>query len=311
MPLNARTALELFQSYLSGVRAASRHTLAAYRRDLLQFFESLSTAEHFDPGTHLPEMDLEAVDKSQIKGFLAHLRGKGLDARSVNRKLSAVKGLFRFLVAQGYLPESPAAGVNGLKQSLRQPGFLPVEEATRLLEGAEHPARDLAILETLYASGIRVSSLVGLNVGDYHRREGTLRILAKGAKELESPLGEPAMDALDAYLVERGNPGPKEPLFVNRYGTRLTTRSVQRMARKVGLSLGVGRVTPHMLRHSFATHLLDSGADLRSIQELLGHNSLKTTQKYTHVTVKRLHEVYDKAHPLAGARRSDVGPSRS
>ncbi|MCG3197502.1 MAG: Tyrosine recombinase XerC [bacterium] len=305
MPLNARSALELFESYLSGVRAASRHTLAAYRRDILQFLESLSKADRFDPDVHLVDIDLESVDTSQIKGFLAHLRGKGLDARSVNRKLSAVKGLFRFLVLQGYLPESPAGAVKGLKQALRQPGFLPVDETARLLDGAEHPARDLAILETLYASGIRVSSLVGLNVGDYNRREGTLRILAKGAKEQEAPLGEPAMDAIDAYLAERGNPGPKEPLFVNRFGTRLTTRSVQRMARKVGLSLGVGRVTPHMLRHSFATHLLDSGADLRSIQELLGHNSLKTTQKYTHVTVKRLHEVYDKAHPLAGAKSPD------
>jgi integrase/recombinase XerC len=169
----------------------------------------------------------------------------------------------------------------------------------RLLEGAELPRRDQAMLETLYSSGIRVSSLVGLSVGDYDPRGGTLRILAKGAKEQEVPIGEPAMQALDEYLVERGQPALKEPLFVNPKGGRLTTRTVQRLARRLGLQLGIGRVTPHMLRHSFATHLLDAGADLRAIQELLGHESLKTTQKYTHVTLQRLRQAYNQAHPMA------------
>ncbi len=298
--MNAEEALDLFLAYLNGTRSASRHTIAAYRRDLIQFFASLSQQEPFDPGKHLAEIDMDSIIPVMVKGFLAHLRGKGLDTRSVNRKLSAVKALFRFLVSQGAIESSPAGKIRGLKQALRQPHFLPLEEMTRLLEGAELPLRDHAMLETLYSSGIRVSSLVGLNVGDYDRRGGTLRILAKGAKQQEVPLGEPAMQALDAYLEERGQPGIKEPLFVNPRGGRLTTRTVQRLARRLGLQLGIGRVTPHMLRHSFATHLLDAGADLRAIQELLGHESLKTTQKYTHVTLQRLRQAYDKAHPLAG-----------
>jgi integrase/recombinase XerC len=299
MTMNAKEAYDLFLAYLTGARSASRHTIAAYRRDLLQFFSSISKHEPFEPEKHLAEIEMASVSMLMIKGFLAHLRGKGIDARSVNRKLSAVKALFRFLVAQGAIESSPAGRIRGLKQALRQPHFLPIEEMNHLLEGAEMPRRDHALLETLYSSGIRVSSLVGLNVGDYDPRGGTLRILAKGAKQQEVPLGEPAMQAIDAYLDERGQPGMKEPLFVNPRGGRLTTRTVQRLARRLGLQLGIGRVTPHMLRHSFATHLLDAGADLRVIQELLGHESLKTTQKYTHVTLQRLRQAYEKAHPLA------------
>jgi integrase/recombinase XerC len=297
--LNAQAALDLFLAYLSGARASSRHTLMAYRRDLLQFFGSISKRDPFDPEKHLAEIDITITQPVMIKGFLAHLRGKGLDARSINRKLSAVKSFFRFMVLNATLEDNPAAEIKGLKQAVRQPHFLPQQEMTRLLEGADLGARDLAMLETLYSTGIRVSSLVGLSVGDYDRRTGTLRIWAKGSKEQEVPLGDPAMEALDAYLEERGHPPSKDALFLNRFGGRLTTRSVQRLARSLGLELGVGRVTPHMLRHSFATHLLDAGADLRAIQELLGHESLKTTQKYTHVTLERLRKSYEHAHPLA------------
>jgi integrase/recombinase XerC len=299
MAASAQETLDLFLSYLSGARSASRHTLDAYRRDLQQFFASLSRRPDFDPALHLREVRLEGIDPTMVKGFLAHLRGAGLDARTVNRKLSAVKSFFRFLVSQGVLGTNPAGGVRGLKQSVKQPRVLQVSEMTQLLEGSELPLRDQAMLETLYSTGIRVSSLAGLDVGDYFPHEGTIRILAKGAKHQEVPIGELAMEALDKYLVERGQPAVNQPLFVNRNGGRLTTRSVQRIAKRLGLQLGVGRVTPHMLRHSFATHLLDAGADLRSIQELLGHESLKTTQKYTHVSLKRLREAYDKAHPLA------------
>lgn len=301
--MNAQEALHLFLAYLTGARSASPHTVAAYRRDLLQFFASLLPQDPFIPEEHLGGIEITSVSTLMIKGFLAHLRGKGIDSRSVNRKLSAVKALFRFLVTQGVIESSPAGKIRGLKQALKQPHFLPVEEMNHLLEGTELPARDRAMLETLYSSGIRVSSLVGLNVGDYDPRGGTLRILAKGAKQQDVPIGEPAMQALDAYLDGRGKPGMKEPLFVNPRGGRLTARTVQRLARRLGLQLGVGRVTPHMLRHSFATHLLDAGADLRVIQELLGHESLKTTQKYTHVTLQRLRQAYDQAHPLAKEHR--------
>lgn len=299
MSKNARESLDLFLSYLNGTRACSRHTVSAYRRDLVQFFASISLEESFDPEVHLKDLDPEAVTPVMVKGFLSELRGRNLDPRSVNRKLSAVKGLYRFLVAQQIVETNPAAGIRGLKQSVRQPGFLPAEEMERLLDGADLPNRDAAILEVLYSSGIRVGSLVGLNVGDYDPKAQSLRILAKGGKEQMVPLGEPAMDALSAYLAERKDSDLDEPLFLNRRGGRLTARSVQRLTKCLGLQLGIGRVTPHTLRHSFATHLLDSGADLRSIQELLGHESLKTTQKYTHVTLRILQKTYANAHPLA------------
>jgi integrase/recombinase XerC len=300
MSRDAEETLELFLVYLSGTRNSSAHTVSAYRRDLVQFFASISRRDPFVPEKHLQELKPDQVTPTMVKGFLASLRGRELDAKSVNRKLSAVKTYYRFLISQGILETSPASEVRGLKQSIKQPRFLPQEEMNRLLEGAELPPRDQAILETLYSSGIRVGSLVGLSLRDYNPREGTLRIRAKGAKEQLVPLGEPAIAALDTYLGERVNPKPLDPLFLNRNGGRLTARSVQRLVHKLGLQLGVGRVTPHSLRHSFATHLLDAGADLRSIQELLGHESLKTTQKYTHVSFKTLKSVYDKAHPLAG-----------
>jgi integrase/recombinase XerC len=305
MPLNAQKALDLFSQYLSGGRGASKHTMAAYQRDLVQFFGSISMQADFDPALHLVEIDVTLIDTNMVKGFLAHLRGEGLESRSVNRKLSAVKTFFRFLVIEGSIESSPASKVRGLKQAIKQPRFLPIAEMNQLLEGADLLKRDLAMLETLYSSGIRVSSLVGMNIRDYDPRHRVLRILAKGAKEQEVPLGEPAIQALDAYLMERGISSGKydgkgqEPLFLNKAGGRLTTRSVQRLVRKLGLQLGIGRVTPHTIRHSFATHLLDAGADLRAIQELLGHESLKTTQKYTHVTLQRLRQVYEQAHPLA------------
>ena len=301
---NARESLDLFISYLNGARACSRHTVSAYRRDLIQFFASISQEESFDPEVHLRDLDPRSVTPVMVKGFLSDLRGRDLDPRSVNRKLSAVKGFFRFLVSQQIVETNPAAGIKGLKQSVRQPGFLPTEEMDRLLDGADLPNRDAAILEVLYSSGIRVGSLVGLNVGDYDPKSQSLRILAKGNKEQLVPLGEPAAEALSNYLAERDDPGFGEPLFLNRRGGRLTARSVQRLTKRLGLQLGIGRVTPHTMRHSFATHLLDSGADLRSIQELLGHESLKTTQKYTHVTLRILQRTYANAHPLAGPREA-------
>jgi len=305
MPSNAAETLDFFLSYLRGARACSPHTVAAYRRDLVQFFASVSKEEEFDPEKHLPDLDPKSMTPMMVKGFVADLRGKGQDARSVNRKLSAVRGFFRFLISQGIVEENPTANVRSLKQSQRQPRFLPIEEMTRLLEGAEIPARDLAVLEVLYSTGIRVSSLVMLNVEDYDRKSAMLRVSTKGRKEQVVPLGEPAQDSLESYLAERPMPKPGEPMFLNNHGGRLTSRSVQRLVRKLGLQLGVGRVTPHTLRHSFATHLLDAGADLRSIQELLGHKSLKTTQKYTHVTLRQLRRSYVKAHPLASPGEED------
>lgn len=297
--MDAGKALSLYLAYLSGARSASTHTISAYRRDLHQFFGSLLKKERYDLEKDIAEIDVSTLSSLMIKGFLAKLHGDGLDNRSINRKISSIRGFFRFLSQQGIINENPAHRIHGLKQALRHPRFLPVEETDRLFETGGLSLRDCAIFETLYSTGIRVSSLVGLNIGDYHPGARSLRILSKGAKQQEVPLGEPAIEAIEAYLEERGKPTLQEPMFINKDGGRLTTRSVQRLARKVGLQLGLGRVTPHTLRHTFATHLLDAGADLRVIQELLGHESLKTTQKYTHVSLQRLRKAYDQAHPLA------------
>ncbi len=299
MSLNAIEALGYFLQHLVGSKGASKHTLSAYRRDLHQFFASITGEEAFDPEEHLQEIDVSNITPLQIKGFISELSGKGLDSRSINRKLSAVKGFFRFCVAQELIDENPSAGIKGLKQAIRQPRFLPLDEMNLLLDGSELPLRDQAILEILYSTGMRVSSLVGLNIGDFDRHLQLLRILSKGNKEQLVPIGIPAIGALENYLAERPDPNPNEPIFLNRTGDRLSVRSVQRLCRRMGLQLGIGKVTPHTLRHSFATHLLEEGADLRSIQELLGHESLKTTQKYTHVTFRRLQQAYTSAHPLA------------
>ena len=299
MSSDTSEALGYFLQHLVGSKGASQHTVMAYQRDLHQFFASITGEEDFDPEEHLTQINLSDITPLQIKGFLSDLSGKGLDPRSINRKLSAVRGFFKFCLAQEMIEENPAAGIKGLKQAIRQPRFLPHDEMDLLLDGAEYNTRDRAILEILYSTGIRVSSLVGLNIGDYDRNLRLLRIRAKGNKEQLVPLGEPAAQALDNYLDEEDQIDPDAPIFLNRLGTRLTARSVQRLCKKMGLQLGIGKVTPHTLRHSFATHLLDGGADLRSIQELLGHESLKTTQKYTHVTFRRLQEAYTAAHPLA------------
>ncbi|MCA9447357.1 MAG: tyrosine-type recombinase/integrase [Candidatus Omnitrophica bacterium] len=299
MAFDAHESLGYFLQHLVGSKGASKHTVAAYRRDLHQFFASILGEEEFDPETHLEKVDILDITPLKIKGFISEMSGKGLDPRSINRKLSAVKGFFKFCRAQEMIEEDPAAGIKGLKQAIRQPRFLPPDEMNLLLDGAELSFRDQAILEVLYSTGIRVSSLVGLNVGDYDRHHQLLKITAKGAKEQLVPIGDPACEAIENHLTEHPDPKQDAPLFVNRSGDRLTTRSVQRLCRKMGLQLGIGKVTPHTLRHSFATHLLEGGADLRSIQEMLGHESLKTTQKYTHVTFRRLQEAYNASHPLA------------
>jgi integrase/recombinase XerC len=299
MTTNAQETLGFFIQHLIGSKGASIHTVSAYRRDLHQFFASITGEEEFDPELHLAEVDISRITPLQIKGFISDLTGKALDSRSINRKLSAVKGFFKFCTAQEILDDNPAAGVKGLRQAIRQPRFLPTEEMDLLLDSAELSLRDQAILEILYSTGMRVSSLIGLDVKDYDRHHQLLSIVAKGSKEQLVPIGDPACEAIENHLSEHPNPKPDSPLFVNRSGNRLNARSVQRLCRRLGLQLGIGRVTPHSLRHSFATHLLEAGADLRSIQELLGHESLKTTQKYTHITLRRLQQTYLAAHPLA------------
>jgi len=289
-----KEAIEQFSSYLETERNASPHTIAAYRSDLEQFALFLGAQ-----GASTPE----SVDHLAIRRYLAQLH-KGLTKSSIGRKLSALRALFRFLMREGRLEKNPAELVGTPKKEKRVPFHLNIDQVTALVsapeQGGELPLRDRAVLETLYSCGIRVSELTGMNVGDLDLDGGLARVLGKGGKERIVPVGSCARDALRAYLDERGNPQPGSPLILNARGGRLTRRSVARIVDAHMLLIAAMRkVSPHTLRHTFATHLLEGGADLRAIQELLGHASLSTTQKYTHVSIDRLMEVYDKAHPKA------------
>ncbi|MBI2981134.1 MAG: tyrosine recombinase XerC [Deltaproteobacteria bacterium] len=274
--------LEAFEKNLIQ-KGYSPNTIASYRHDLRQFFA-------FIKGQDLREIDLLA-----LRSFISTLY-RGRQAVSIARKISSLKVFFRFLVKQGILGSSPVEELSLPKIPKRVPSVVSVDEAFRLVEGSLR-GRDRAILELLYGCGLRVGELVRLKREDVDLKEAWLRILGKGGKERLVPLGSKAKVALEIYLqsVEK-DPGSKAPSKL--FG--LTARSVQRMVKKQGLRAGITRrTTPHTLRHSYATHLMEGGADLRGIQELLGHASLSTTQKYTHVSLKQLMEVYDKAHPKA------------
>lgn len=289
-----KEAIEQFCSYLETERNASPHTIAAYRSDLEQFALFLDAQ-----GSRTPE----SVDHLAIRRYLAQLH-KGLTKSSIGRKLSALRALFRFLMREGRLEKNPAELVGTPKKEKRVPFHLDIDQVTALVsapaQAGELPLRDRAVLETLYSCGIRVSELTGMLVGDLDLDGGLARVLGKGGKERIVPVGSCARDALRAYLDERGNPHPESPLLLNARGGRLSRRSVARIVDAHMLLIAAMRkVSPHTLRHTFATHLLEGGADLRAIQELLGHASLSTTQKYTHVSIDRLMEVYDKAHPKA------------
>lgn len=302
-----------FLQHIQGAQHVSEKTVEAYRRDLIQFFNYLEgdwsgriPCQVVDD--RFPETDLAEVDELRIRGFLSYLYEAGSSAQTVQRKTSAIRAFLRYLAADGLLPSNPADRVRTMKVGRHLPRTLSQEGAKELVEAPEEDddfcqIRDRAILETLYCTGMRVTPLVRINVGDYDARAASVRITSKGGKEQILPLGEYALQALDDYRTARaklldklGKP-ETEALFLNREGKRFTQRGVQRLTHKWALKTGLGRVTPHTLRHSFATHLLESGADLRSIQELLGHASLSTTQKYTHLSLKQLRDVYQKAHP--------------
>lgn len=281
-----------FLRYLSTERGASEHTIRSYRKDLDTFFEYVRSGAE----------DIEMLD---VRGFVAGQINDGLKKSTVGRRLATIKSFFRFLQREGYIKTNPARLVNTPKMPKLLPKFLTVDDAFSLIEKPDGigfaPARDRAILELLYSSGLRVSELSGLNSDDLNIREGFVKVRGKGKKERIVPVGKKALEALKAYMIERVLLKKKDrALFLNRSGTRLTDRGVRRIvvkyAREVLLD---GRIGPHTLRHTFATHLLQGGADLRVIQELLGHSSLSTTQKYTHLDITHLMDVYDKAHPLA------------
>lgn len=304
---------KLIQRYLEHIaseRNLSAHTVRAYRGDLATFLDFLAThflskrPEDVRPGD---------VDALAVRSFLAHLTRQQLGKRSQGRTLSAVRSLFRFACREGVLGDNPAAAVRTPKQPITLPRHLRPGEIESLIEqpgeGDPLSRRDRAFLELLYATGLRVGELVSLDWGDVDLDGRVLRVLGKGGKERMVPFGRPALAALQAWLADweelRSGRADEagEPVFLNHRGGRLTDRSVRRLLDRYTTSAKLpGGVHPHTLRHTFATHLLEGGADLRAIQELLGHSSLGTTQKYTHLEVERLLQVYREGHPRAKRR---------
>jgi len=285
--------LAAFLRHLAAERNASAHTLRSYRTDLEDFQRHLADGDGFG---------LAAADARAVRGWLAALHARGLQPASIGRKLAALRSCFRFLVRRGVVATNPARQVRGPRQPRKLVSFLPSDEATELVEaravGGASRVRDVAVLEMLYATGVRVSELAGLNLDAVDRTERTVRVLGKGRKERFVPYGGKAARALEAWLGRRGEHAG--PVFTNARGGRLGVRSLHTIVRRSARAAGiVRRVSPHTLRHTFATHLLDGGADLRMIQELLGHSRLSTTQRYTHVASAQLARVYEQAHPRA------------
>ncbi len=298
----------LFVRYLNLEKGYSAHTIDGYSRDIEEFSRQLP--EGTGPSK---------VTGEHIRRFVAGLHGKN-SAATVARKLSALRSFFSYLQRQKRISGDPLAGVATPKLGRAIPVFLTVDETFALLDapGTQDTfwRRDQALLELLYSTGMRVSELVSRNLGDLDFKEEVLRVRGKGNKERLVPVGRPALEALEKYMPERlrlfeqraarGHAVDHEVLFVNSRGSRLSSRSVERLVRAYGERAGIASiVTPHALRHSFATHMLEMGADLRSVQELLGHASLSTTQRYTHLTLDHLSEVYDKAHPLGDSGDKD------
>src|SRR6476659_3655123 len=300
--------IEQFLEHLCYERNVSAHTLRNYASDLEQFLDFL------DPSGARPRSlpEVIEIDHLTIREWLAALHGAQKKKASIARKLAALRTFFQFLVREGLLESNPAKLVATPRLEKKLPIHLSIEEAIRFIETPDLDTdlgkRDRAMLELMYATGVRVGELTKLDVADVDLRNKLIRVTGKRRKERIVPFGEPALETLRGYLIVRErllSQGPislrdDKALFLNYQGTRLTTRSVGRMVEKyIRICAGMHNISPHALRHSFATHLLDSGADLRDIQELLGHARLSTTQVYTHVSMEKLIAVYDKAHPKA------------
>ena len=304
-----QTHIDDFLKHLKYERNLSEHTLRNYESDMEQFYDFIAPANN---DGERRAVDIHAIDNLTIREYMATLYEKKKKKSSIHRKVACLRTFFRFLCREGVLDKNPAMLVSSPRVERKLPNHLTIEQMIKFIETPETDTvlgkRDRAILELLYASGVRVSELVGLNLTDIDFNNQTLRVKGKGRKERMVPFGNHAKAALEAYLGVRGellieaDPDDRDPnaVFMNYQGTRITTRSVGRMLDKYCKQCAeIHHVSPHALRHSFATHLLDAGADLRTIQELLGHARLTTTQQYTHVSTDKLMEVYDKAHPKA------------
>ncbi len=312
--------VELFIRHLRSERHFSAHTARCYTADLEQFCAYLLGAgatggevngagKAHKPAPEACDARLRAVDVEKVREFLAELRDRNYCKSTVARKLATLRSFYKFLVRRGVITANPVQSIRTPKQEKRLPKYLEVEQVERLFKNCDTTttlgARDLAILETLYSTGIRVSELVALNIDDVDLAASVVRVRGKGKRERAIPLGPGAVRAIVHYLDLRRAAGANgradyESLFINKHGQRLSTRSVRRKLDKYLLAAGLDlSVSPHTLRHSFATHMLRRGADLRSVQQMLGHQSLSTTQIYTHLTSDVVREEYEKAHPRA------------
>jgi integrase/recombinase XerC len=304
--LTFNEALAVFQRYLITEKMRSPETVRAYRADLRDFRVYLESSN-----AKKELANVERIDQFHVRGFLASRFNK-ISKVSVGRKLAAVRTFFRLLIREEIIPTNPAGSIKAPKREMPLPKALSVDEVDRFFSrNADRQKRDLAIFELLYSSGLRIGELTSLNTQDLDLNNGWVRVIGKGNKERYVPVGSRAAAALNEYLPVRalvdrqiGSLNIGSALFLNSRGGRLSSRSIRRILKSFLSSSGVERdVSPHAFRHSFATHLLYGGADLRSIQELLGHASLSTTQRYTKMDLGRLMEVYDRSHPRSGAVR--------
>jgi integrase/recombinase XerC len=283
MPINK------FITYIKVQRNLADNTCQAYQRDLRQFFD------------HFKQEDLNKIDRNTIRNYLGILQRQGLDKRSAARKLSAIKAFFKYCARENIIPSNPALGLRSPKLDKKLPSFLSEKQAENAVQpGQEKPeetTRNNALMELLYGSGLRSSELLGLKVGDLDLSGGQVKVMGKGSKQRIAPLTRESISALKKYIAGREN---QEIVFLGARGKALNRRQLQRIVQaRIRSAHYGGKASPHVLRHSFATHLLDRGADLKAVKELLGHANLSTTQIYTHITTDRLKKVYQQAHPRA------------
>ena len=295
-----------FQTYLTIERNVSEHTRVAYIGDLEEFAEFLQKNSFIKNREGIVSVEMET-----IRTYLGYLFRQKVKKVTVNRKMSSLRSFYKYLIRNGKIKNNPAGMIQTAKTEKYVPNFLSVDEMFELLNAQKDSSisglRNRAMLELFYSSGLRLGELAGLNVMDLDFNQALVKVRGKGRKERIVPVGGPARLALQEYLAKTGDARKKvdadvfnSPLFLNTRGARITVRSIARIVDEATKKSGIGRkISPHALRHTFATHLLNAGADLRSIQELLGHESLSTTQKYTAVNISRMMEIYDKAHPRA------------
>ena len=291
--------IDSFLSHLEVVRHLSPHTISSYRRDLDSFFTFLKEKND----------SWEEVQDHQVRGFVAQERRRGLSARSIQRALSSIRSFFNYLLDEEVVETNPAANISSPKSAQLLPKALDTDLVKRLLDfkpQGDIEIRDKAMVELLYSSGLRLSELCGLNMESVSIKERSCRVVGKGNKTRDLPVGEKAIQSLRDWLLVRENisSDANKALFLNKNGKRISTRSVQLRLERLSKKRGLPMVNPHMLRHSFASHILESSGDLRAVQEMLGHSDIGTTQIYTKLDFQHLSKVYDDAHPRAKSRKS-------